>query len=473
MHRNTSGRNCLIASLFWVSFSFAAHAQNVAMTPLHTFATTSSLGAAPTYVTSLLLGKVDGAIYGTTYQDQTNGTIFSMNTDGSGYAVLHSFEGEESPSPVAYGVGNGNAEPRVIQASDGLLYGTTPAGGAFGLGMVFRCNPNGSAFTVIHDCSSFDSPCNIMQGADGALYVVGTSIFRIDGNGNSYSVLYTFTNGVDGGEPFSSLLQATNGALYGTCYLGGTNSNGTLFTIQTNGSGFKVLHTFGNNDGINPLGTLIQGGDGALYGTTWASLTNSHGQAGVVYKIDTDGGNYQILHAFTTGGNDGGSPASGLVETADHMLYGTTFAGGNIGAGKQLGTVYRIGLDGDGYSTVYYFTNSSPLGQKPIAGLVKGQTQGNIGVLYGATSQGPNALVGEATVFAMLVNPPLSITPVVNQTGSNQTTLFWPQWAAKYSLQATTNPASSNWVTVTDAVPVFGAQITGTNPAMFYRLVSP
>jgi hypothetical protein len=82
------------------------------------------------------------------------------------------------------------------------------------------------------------------------------------------------------------------------------------------------------------------------------------------------------------------------------------------------------------------------------------------------------ASTGRAGIFALLVDPPLSITPTVNQTGSNQATLFWPAWAAKFTLQSTTNPASG-WATVTNALPVYGAQVTTTNPAMFYRLVSP
>ena len=476
MRHTFSSKVYLFASLLWVLCSLTAQGQSVVVTPLHTFNTRSDTGSPfRTYITSLLIGKFDGSLYGTTYADQTNGTIFTINTDGSGYSVLHTFApADEAITPSGYDPSLGLPEPRVIQGSDGHLYGTTPSGGAFGQGTIFRLNPNGTSYTVIHDFDSDGGPANIMQASDGAFYGAGSTIFRIDGNGNNYTALHFLDGNTEGYSPYGTLLQANDGALYGTtCAGGGTNNGGSLFTIKTNGTGFKVLHTFGNNEGARPLGSLIQGSDGALYGTTSQNGTNGNlSGSGAIFKINTDGNNYQILHVFAGGSNDGSLPIGSLVEGANHVLYGTTYSGGN---GNTYGTIYKIGFDGSSYAPLYFFTNniSSPLGTKPLAGLVIGPTQGNVGVLYGATSQGPTTSLGAATVFAMLVNPPLSITPVVSQTGSNQATLFWPAWAAKFSLQSTTNPASGNWTSVTDAVPVYGAQVTTTNPAVFYRLVSP
>jgi len=104
------------------------------------------------------------------------------------------------------------------------------------------------------DCFSFQ------QASDGALYGAGKSIFKIDPNGGNFTVLHYFTDVADGTLFYGTLLQASDGALYGAGMQGGTNNNGgTLFTINTNGTGFKVLHTFGNTDGFNPLGALITG----------------------------------------------------------------------------------------------------------------------------------------------------------------------------------------------------------------------
>jgi len=479
MLRKSFGRAFLVAVLS--AGGLTARAQNVVVSPLHTFNTLNAGGGAATLITSLAMGTLDGTLYGTTYQDQTNGTIFTLNPDGTGYSVLHTFAaGEEVPPPTSYSsdVGDGTPVPRVIQGSDGHLYGTMPHGGASGNGIVFKMNPNGSAFTVIHEfASSGDgAPAGLIQASDGFFYGVGASIFKIDSDGGNYTVLHTFNYSTDGSLTYSPLFQARDGALYGTAAFGGSGNMGTLFSINTNGTGFKVLHNFGDNDGVTPLGSLIQASDGALYGTTWDYETNGNlTGTGTAFKISTDGNNYKILHQFIGSPSDGRGVVAGLVEGSDHVLYGTTYLGGNGTGSSTLGTLYRITQDGSGYAVLYAFTNGVELGVRPITGLVKGPAQGTTGVFYGATFQGAlSGNTGKAAVFALLVNPPaLAITPLVNQTGSNQATLFWPAWAAKYSLQATTNPASGNWTTVTDAVPVYGAQVTTTNAAMFYRLVSP
>jgi len=481
MLRKSFGQILLMLTVL-VAGRIAMRAESVVVTPLHTFNTINAGGAAPSLVTSLVLSKFDGTLYGTTYQDQTNGTIFTVNTDGTGYTVLHLFApGEESPTPTSYSIdiGDGTPVPRVIQGSDGHLYGTSPHSGASGSGSVFKMNPNGSAFTTIHDfpTTTEGSPAGLIQASDGFLYGVGATIFKLDTEGGNYTVLHTFNGSTDGAVPYSPLMQASDGALYGVTSLGGSGGQGTLFTINTNGSGFQVLHNSGNNDGAVPLGSLIQGSDGSLYGTTWDYKTNgSLAGQGTVFKINTNGNNYKILHLFIGSPSDGRGPVAGLVEGSDHILYGTTYLGGNGSGASTLGTIYRITQDGSGYAVLYAFTNGAAPGVRPIVGMVKGPSDGTTGVFYGATVQGilSGGTIGKASVFAMLVNPPaLAITPLVNQTASNQAVLFWPAWAAKYSLQATTNPASGNWTTVTDAVPVYGAQVTTTNPAVFYRLVSP
>ena len=180
--------------------------------------------------------------------------------------------------------------------------------------------------------------------------------------------------------------------------------------------------------------------------------------------MSTNGDNFTILHTFAGAPNDGALPLGALVEGAGQVLYGTTYGGG-----KNLGTVFKIGMNGSGYAPLYYFTNGAPPGTKPITGLVKARD--NSDVFYGTTSAGLTTNTG--TIFAALVNPPVSITPVVSQTATNQTVIFWPSWAGTYTVQSTTNIASGNWVNVSNGTPVFGIQVTSTNPAMFYRLVSP
>ena len=467
MHNGLGRRYWLSELLFCAFCGITLHAQTIAVTPLHVFALQTEISD-PICLTA---GRSGGVLYGTTHLDQTNGTVFTINTDGSGYAVLHTF----ADSETTFGdPGTGFAYTYVTEGSDGRLYGTVPSGGAFGYGAVFRLNANGSGYTVIHDFTSIteSSPASLMQARDGAFYGAGNSIFKVNADGGNYSVLYHFTNGLDGGTALGVLQQGADGTLYGTSFVGGTNGFGTIFSVTTNGANFKVLHAFALGDGANPVAGLIQGSDGALYGTTSNSGTNGFASSGgTIFKLDTNGNNFQVLHTFTGSPSDGDVALSGLVEGLGKFLYGTTYLGGNSGGGFSFGIIFRIGMDGSGYNPLYYFTNSAPSGSQPLTGLVKGAAQGNTGVLYGTTSHGvsPNA----GAIFAAIVNPSLSITPAISQTASNQTAVFWPAWAANYVLQSTTNIASSNWVNVADGVPVYGVQVTSTNPAVFYRLVSP
>src|SRR3569833_417355 len=368
--------------------SLTLRAQTVVVSPLHSIHNLNAGGGAVTLITSLSIGKFDGTLYGTTYQDQTNGTVFTLNPDGTGYTVLHTFAaGEEVPAPASYSsdIGDGTPVPRVIQGNDGHLYGTMPHGGASGNGVMFRMNPNGSAYSVIHDFanSGVSSPAGLMQASDGFFYGAGTSIFKIDADGGNFTILHAFNNSTDGSATYSPLLQASDGALYGAASLGGSGGMGTLFTITTNGTGFKVLHNFGDNDAATPLGSLIQASDGALYGTTWDYETNgSLTGTGTIFKINTDGNNYKILHKFIGSPSDGRGPIAGLVEGADHVLYGTTYLGGNGSGGATLGTLYRITQDGSGYAVLYAFTNGLELGVRPIVGLVEGPAERTASVFY-------------------------------------------------------------------------------------------
>lgn len=440
----------------------SARAQSIVVTPIHSFSSHDAGGTIQTEPTSLFLGKFDGSLYGVTYQDQTNGTIFTVKTDGSGYAVLHSFAlGEENPVASAWGPAQGYLIPGVIQGDDGLLYGTTPSGGTNNAGTFFRLNPNGTGYTVLRHFSNPDgNPANLIQGSDGMFYGAGNFVFKIAANGSNFTVLHPFANSIEGSAP-AGLIQGIDGVLYGTTFLGGTNGNGALFSIDTNGTNFKVLHTFQNAEGANSAAALIQGSDGALYGTLSDYAVAG---TGAIFKINTNGNNFAILHKFAGAPNDGSNPLGSLVEGPNQVLYGTAYTGG-----KTLGTIFKIGMDGNGYVSLYYFTNATPLGVKPITGLVRDPV--NPGVFYGTTSENGNPTTG--SVFTTLINPPLTITPVISQTASNQAVLFWPQWAGTYTLQSTTNIASGNWTPVTNSVPVFGAQVTTTNPSVFYRLVSP
>jgi uncharacterized repeat protein (TIGR03803 family) len=205
----------------------------------------------------------------------------------------------------------------LIQASDGNLYGTTLEGGAYG------------------DSSTGKG-----------------TVFKVTLSGDE-SVLYNFTgaNG-DGDYPQGGVIQASDGNFYGTTFFGGAYGAaslgyGTVFKLTPSGKE-TVLHSFtdANGDGSNPGASLIQASDGNLYGTTLyggaygttvESSVDSYGY-GTVFKI-TLSGDETVVHSFSNA--DGAVPMSSLIQASDGNLYGTTSQGGSA----SVGTVFKLAVN--------------------------------------------------------------------------------------------------------------------------------
>ncbi len=248
-----------------------------------------------------LIQLADGTFYGTASQGgNAAGTVFKLNADGSDFTVLHSFSD----------TGGDGIEPTsaLVQGSDGTLYGSTTIGGTagsdVGAGTVFKLNPDGSGYTILTNLDNRNNPDNavsVILGKDGVLY--GTAeyngsdnvgeVFKLNTNGTGFAVLHTFTGPQsDGAEPDAALVQGSDGALYGTTMIGGSSSifssgYGTVFKLNTNGSGYQVLYAFSPaTDGAYPTAALVQGSDGMLYGTTTQSGINGLGTA---FKLATNG----------------------------------------------------------------------------------------------------------------------------------------------------------------------------------------
>jgi len=157
----------------------------------------------------------------------------------------------------------------------------------------------------------------------------------------TFTVLHSFADdGGDGADPESRLVLSSN-TLYGTTRRGGSSGNGTVFSISTDGTGFTNLHNFTegtglfpnitNNDGAYPFAGLTLSGD-TLYGTTYSGGDSGNG---TVFALNTDGTGFINLHNFT--GTDGTSPMGGL-RVSGNTLYGTARFGGTGGHG----TVFRL-----------------------------------------------------------------------------------------------------------------------------------
>jgi uncharacterized repeat protein (TIGR03803 family) len=382
---------------------------------------TNSEGIEP-YAGLILSGDT---LYGTAHGGGSsgNGTVFKLNTDGKGFKKLRSFNFDSDGAYLWAG----------LILSGNTLYGTSAGGGNSGNGTVFAVNTDGTGFTNLHSFN-YDS---------------------------------------DGAYPRARLILSGN-TLYGTAFLGGSSGYGTVFAMHIDGTGFTNLHSFTaisgpfptNSDGANPYAGLILSGN-TLYGT--AANGGSSGM-GTVFKVNTNGTGFTTLYSFTatsgtssTTNSDGANPHAGLI-LSGNTLYGTAFNGGSSG----YGTVFAVTTNGTGFMNLHSFADSPSEGARPFAGLVLSDN-----TLYGTTQQGGSS--GHGTVFSLSFAPQLTII-----ASSANIILTWPTNVAGFdytgfTLQSTTNLVSpAVWSTVSPGPVVFNGQNTVTNPISggqkFYRL---
>jgi uncharacterized repeat protein (TIGR03803 family) len=352
-----------------------------------------------------LIEATNGNFYGTTLRGGANttnctngcGTIFTANGRGQ-LTTLYSFCAKEGCTDGSY------PYSAVVEAANGMLYGTTFQGGTDGDGTVFQITTKGK-LTTLYSFKGLDGEdpyAGLILGSDGNFY--GTTIF---GGTNGYgtvfkitpagvlSTLYSFCaleDCADGQFPYAGLVQASNGDFYGTTTVGGANSKGTVFEITSAGK-LTTLYSFcaqaNCTDGYFPYAGLIQATDGNLYGTTYYGGSYTSCGIGVgcgtVFRVTT-GGALTTLHSFD--GTDGQYTFAGLVQATNGNLYGTTYAGGTSGDG----TIFEISLSGS-LTTLQNFAGTN--GDFPVAGVL----QATNGELYGATAFGGGD--SDGTVFSL------------------------------------------------------------------------
>jgi uncharacterized repeat protein (TIGR03803 family) len=212
-----------------------------------------------------------------------------------------------------------------------------------------------------------------------------------------YKVLHSFS-GPDGRQPFAVLAMDGAGVLFGTTWVGGASSAGTIFQLLPPAPGkskweHELLHSFVSTDGSGPHGGLAIGAHGTLYGTT--TFGGASAIAGTIFQLRRPAAGkkiwkHTVLHDFT-GGADGSQPPAGLIRDGAGVLYGTVQHGG---LGSE-GTVFRM-LPPSTFEVLYTFTSAPPGGREPFAGL----TMGPDGALYGATQAGGTS--GAGTVFKLV-----------------------------------------------------------------------
>ncbi|MED5617809.1 choice-of-anchor tandem repeat GloVer-containing protein [Ideonella sp. BN130291] len=257
------------------------------------------------------------------------------------FTVLHHFSGNDGSCPKG----------PLTQAPDGSWYGVTGAGGARNAGTIFRISGDTPlqslySFTGFKDSSQPNGA--LVLARDGYLYgsTYGDagadrgSIFRVSKQGE-LQTLYRMTQGSGAGP----IIHGRDGSIYGTMAMGGPTQFGLLYR-WTPGQEMTVLHGFSTNgtgtDGSNPMGHIVQGSDGSLYGATYLGGTGGHG---TVYRVTVDG-QFSLMHSFDPLTKDGVQPMDGLSRVGD-TLFGTTVYGGL----ENKGTVFRVTPD-EGYQTI-------------------------------------------------------------------------------------------------------------------------
>ncbi len=494
-------------------------------TNLYNFSPTSG---SPNYGTNSDGAYSDGTLllsgntlYGTVYYGGTNGvgTVFALNTNGM-FTTLHSFSAGKTNSTTSLFTNSDGFGPEVgLILSGSTLYGTTENGGTGGYGVVFKVNTDGTGFLNLH---------NFTNGTDGSTphtlvlsgsTLYGTSmgsatngngaVFALNTNGTGFTTLHSFTTtnisvimgGPVSGPSFTnsdgfapSGLALWGSTLYGTAGWGGTNGNGTVFALNTNGTGFTILHSFAasstnsigvytNSEGVHPMeftGLILS--SNTLYGTAnWGGNAGN----GTVFALNTNGSGFMTLHSFTatdgSGNNsDGANPYAGLT-LSGNSLYGTARYGGTNGDGAVFniylglivtttslpqgtnGVAYNQALAASGGQAPYLWTNSSgtlPTGLTLATnGVISGTPTTN--GTYNFTVKVTDASSSTATqALTLNISPPLEVTTVSLPSGTNG-------FGYSQQLSAVNGQPPYSWSLLSDSLPAgltltTGGLISGT-----------
>ena len=314
-----------------------------------------------------------------------------VGTTNAQYTDLLNFNGTNSPQGI-------NPAGALTPSSNGaFLYGMTTLGGANNLGCVFSMDTNGGHYKDILDFNG----TNGSEPQGGSIMVSGYKlygmtqqggadgygcIYSVDTNGSGYKDLLDFVSS-NGASPAGGVILLGN-KLYGVTERGGANDYGCIFSIDTNGNGYEDLKDFSNSGsgGELPWASLTSSLSGkVLYGV--AELGGLYGD-GCIFSIDTNGSNYTVIYNFD--GTTGASPEGELL-LLKNRLYGVTYAGGANG----VGIMYSIDTNGNNYKDLIDFNGTN--GNHPEDPIVFSR-----GLLYDVTRTG--AANGNGCIFSIDTN---------------------------------------------------------------------
>ncbi|WP_158941501.1 choice-of-anchor tandem repeat GloVer-containing protein [Granulicella sp. S190] len=310
------------------------------------------------------------------------------------------------------GTGSSNS---LMLASDGNFYGATVAGGTLMNGVLFKLTPDGN-YTDIHNFGFTPDGATVvtslMEASDGNLYGVTDSgganyrgtIFQYNLSRGVFTTVYNFAIG---GGSYSQLIDDGKGHLYGSTSYDGLNGLGNIFSWNYETNSYTDIYDFKNGvDGQHPWAGIIVASDGRIYGTSrFGGPTDHTGTGfgdGVAWSVDVQGTDFKVIHNFGSSATDGYSPVQGFVEGSDHSLYSTTLYGGRDCSANDnsngCGTLYKITPNGTDptYTQIYALSLSAGQGVNPQHG---SPTLGGDGKLYVVGPQGGPTGYGQLMAF--------------------------------------------------------------------------
>jgi len=211
-----------------------------------------------------------------------NGTIFSMNKDGSDALILHSFKHNKGSQPHAFVI------PDNRSGYGSMLYGVTRYGGPGDLGLIFSFNLSATDFEVM----AYFSKSNGSTPHHGGLLQIGTTLYGLTTSHGKYS--------------------------YGTAY---------SYDLSASSGVLNKFHDFGGSGDPcqKPKGSFVDGGDGYIYAAT---EDGGIGDNGCIFRFAYGGSGYQILYEFKGPTADGSNPLDNVIATGG-VVYGMTKEGGS------------------------------------------------------------------------------------------------------------------------------------------------
>jgi uncharacterized repeat protein (TIGR03803 family) len=341
-----SGRTIIALVVLWV----ASITQALAQQPYQIIKSLGTTG----HCLSGFTQDSNGWLYATVFPDNGPGSVVKLRPDGSSYTILHDF------APASK---DGSQSTSHLLLVGKTLFGTTKSGGSNSNGTVFRVDTDGTSYQSLYHFGSITTDgefpyAGLAVGSDGSLF--GTTIgggtnnrgtvYKIQSNGSGYQVLRHFgpAFGTNGAYLYGGLVVGSNDVLFGTTFSSGSGGFGNIFCLNPDGSGYRILHQFVAGDGNNCYAALTRGKDGFIYGSTSAGgVTNQ----GTVFKIREDGTGYSLLANIGSAPGDGRQIYQALAVGIDDLLYGVTSSGGT----NNSGTLFRLQKDGSGYQTLFHF----------------------------------------------------------------------------------------------------------------------